>query len=167
MASLNELARYIRFQLSQLRSLNKHHAFEELARQFARLCVCENILPATGPVSLEPRGVKEKAGQIGFVRALQDTAGDIRQAFVVQDNQACQVVLEMAKLASILKEVAQDVRVGGHDGHGSYDGKLHATFALSHRGWDRASEYHIDASNGKTQQSSLLVRSRGAPARHR
>jgi hypothetical protein len=30
---------------------NKHHEFEHLARQFARLRICENILPATGPVS--------------------------------------------------------------------------------------------------------------------
>jgi hypothetical protein len=50
MASIPELTRYIRFQLSQLRPLNKHHAFEDLARQFARLRICENILPATGPV---------------------------------------------------------------------------------------------------------------------
>lgn len=50
MASKTELAQYIRFQLSQLRSLNKHHTFEDLARQFARLRICENILPATGPV---------------------------------------------------------------------------------------------------------------------
>jgi hypothetical protein len=50
MASMNELKSYIRFQLSQLRVLNKHHVFEDLARQFARLRICENLLPATGPV---------------------------------------------------------------------------------------------------------------------
>jgi hypothetical protein len=50
MASIPELERYIRFQLSHLRSLNKHHVFEDLARHFARLRICENILPATGPV---------------------------------------------------------------------------------------------------------------------
>ncbi len=44
--SITELAKYIRFQLSELRAQNKHHAFEHLARQFARLRVCENILPA-------------------------------------------------------------------------------------------------------------------------
>ena len=48
--SITELAKYIRFQLSELRAQNKHHEFEHLARQFARLRVCENILPATGPV---------------------------------------------------------------------------------------------------------------------
>jgi len=43
-------------------------------------------------------------------------------------------MLEMVKLASILKEIAKDVRVGGHDGSRRYDGKLHETFALSRRG---------------------------------
>ena len=47
-------------------------------------------------------------------------------------------VLEMAKLAPILKEIAKNLRVGGHDGSGRYDGKLHETFALSPRGWIRA-----------------------------
>jgi hypothetical protein len=51
MKTIIELANYIRFQLSQLRSQNKHHDFEHLARHFARLRICENILPATGPVS--------------------------------------------------------------------------------------------------------------------
>jgi hypothetical protein len=51
MKNISELARYIRFQLSQLGTENKHHEFEHLARQFARLRICENILPATGPVS--------------------------------------------------------------------------------------------------------------------
>jgi hypothetical protein len=46
----------------------------------------------------------------------------------------------MAKLASILQEIATDVRVGGDDGRGSDDGELHETVALSPRGWDRASE---------------------------
>jgi len=44
----------------------------------------------------------------------------------------------MVKLAPILKEIAKDIRVGGHDGSRSYDGKLHKTFALSRRGWERA-----------------------------
>src|SRR4030095_9688470 len=45
-----------------------------------------------------------------------------------------QVMLEMAKLAPILKEIAKDIRVGSHDGCRSYDGKLHKTFALSPKG---------------------------------
>jgi len=44
----------------------------------------------------------------------------------------------MAKLAPILKEIAKDVCVDGYDRSGSYDGKLHETFALSPRGLDRA-----------------------------
>src|SRR6266702_8260380 len=87
---------------------------------------------------LEPRRFGEEAGQVGFVSALQDTAGDIGQAFVIQDDQACQVILEMTKLAPILKEIAKNVRVSSYDGSGRYDGKLHETFTLSPRGWERA-----------------------------
>jgi hypothetical protein len=87
---------------------------------------------------LEPRCFREKAGQVRFVGALQDTAGDIGKTFVIQDDQACQVILEMVKLAPILKEIAKDVRVGRHDGSRRDDGKLHKTFALSPKGEDRA-----------------------------
>ena len=51
MMNIAKLAVYIRFQLSQLKAQNKHHEFEHLTRYFARLRICENILPATGPVS--------------------------------------------------------------------------------------------------------------------
>jgi hypothetical protein len=87
---------------------------------------------------LEPRRCGEEAGEVGFVRTLQHTAGAIGQTFVVQDDQTCQVMLEMVKLAPIRKEIAKEVRVGGHDGSRSHDGKLHEPFALSRRGWERA-----------------------------
>lgn len=50
MKNVAELARYVRFQLSQLRAQNKHHDFEHLCRHFSRLKLCDRILPATGPV---------------------------------------------------------------------------------------------------------------------
>jgi hypothetical protein len=104
-----------------------------------RLRLLEQIRePTVIDLVLEPRRVGEEAGEIGFVSAFQHTAGDIGQTFVVQDDQACQVMLEMAKLAPILKEIAKDVRVGGHNGSGSDDRKLHERFALSPRGWERA-----------------------------
>jgi hypothetical protein len=62
-------------------------------------------------------------------------------------------MLEMTKLALILKEIAKDVRVGGHDGSRGYNGKLHEAFALSSGGEERASEYHMNVRNGKTQQA--------------
>src|SRR3989454_7519565 len=40
---------------------------------------------------LEPRRFREEAGEVGFVSTLEHTAGDVRQAFVVQDDQTCQV----------------------------------------------------------------------------
>lgn len=51
MKGISELSRFIRFQLSELRATNDHHSFEHLARYFARLRICPNILPSTGPVS--------------------------------------------------------------------------------------------------------------------
>src|SRR2546430_3614473 len=104
-----------------------------------RLRLLEQILDATLiDAVLEPRRFREEAGEVGFVRTLQHTAGDVGQTFVVQDDETGQVILEMLKLAPILKEIAKDVRVGGHDGSRSHDGKLHELFALSRRGWERA-----------------------------
>lgn len=51
MKTLDELAGYIRYQLSELGAHNAHHEFEHLARQYARLRISERIIPATGPVS--------------------------------------------------------------------------------------------------------------------
>ena len=68
---------------------------------------------------------REEAGQVGFVSTLEHTAGDVRQAFVVQDDQACQVILEMVKLAPILEEVSEDIGMSGHEGSGGHDRKLH------------------------------------------
>jgi hypothetical protein len=94
--------------------------------------------PTVVDALLEPWRLREEAGQGGFVSTLEHTAGDVRQTFVVQNNQARQVILEMLKLAPILKEISKNLRVGGHDGSGRYNGKLHETFALSPRGWIRA-----------------------------
>jgi hypothetical protein len=47
----SELRQRIRFALAQLASLNGHHEFEHLAREFARLRIATNVVPATGPVA--------------------------------------------------------------------------------------------------------------------
>jgi 3-hydroxyacyl-CoA dehydrogenase len=102
-------------------------------------CLLEQILDATViDAVVEPRRCGEETREVGFVRTLQYTAGDVGQTFVVQDDQTGQVILEMVKLAPILKEIAKNVRVGGHNGSGSDDGKLHETFALPSRGWSGA-----------------------------
>lgn len=51
MRNISQLSSYIRYQLAQLSAQNKHHEFEHLSRHFARLRICQHILPATGPVS--------------------------------------------------------------------------------------------------------------------
>ena len=74
---------------------------------------------------LERRRYREEAGEVGFVSTLEHAAGDVGEAFVVQDDQTCQVILEMLKLARILEEIAEDIGMSGHEGSGGYDRKLH------------------------------------------
>lgn len=52
LATPPQIISQIRFAIEdQLSAHNAHHAFEHLCRHFARLRVCSNILPATGPVA--------------------------------------------------------------------------------------------------------------------
>jgi len=51
MASPEERARYIRFQLSSLAERNGHHEFEHICRRVAGARIASNLLPASGPVS--------------------------------------------------------------------------------------------------------------------
>ena len=51
MASPDQLAAQLRFQLEQLKIKNQHHDFEHLCRYLTRARICSNVLPATGPVS--------------------------------------------------------------------------------------------------------------------
>lgn len=48
--SIQAVRTQIRFALEQLKPQNKHHGFEDIAREFARQRICRNLLPATGPV---------------------------------------------------------------------------------------------------------------------
>ena len=46
-----EIRQQIRFNLEQLSVKNEHHKFENICRDFSKIRICRNILPATGPVS--------------------------------------------------------------------------------------------------------------------
>src|SRR5262249_21731096 len=56
---------------------------------------------------VKPRRFREEAGEGGFIGALQHTAADGGQTFVVQEDETCQVILEMGKLTPILKEITK------------------------------------------------------------
>jgi hypothetical protein len=105
---------------------------------------------------LEPGRRGEEPGEVRFVSTLQHTAGAVRAAFVVEDTQPCQVMLEMVKLASMLKKIPTGVRVSAYQGSWSHDWQLHEVLTLAPRGWERAEEYHTDVRNGKIQQPSQL-----------
>ena len=51
MTNIDELRRYIRFQLSELSSRNEEHEFEDLCLYLARIIIHPLFLPATGPIS--------------------------------------------------------------------------------------------------------------------
>lgn len=51
MKDIQEVNRYIKFQLNELSVNNAHHRFEDLCFHLAQARICSNILPATGPVS--------------------------------------------------------------------------------------------------------------------
>jgi hypothetical protein len=87
---------------------------------------------------LEPGRFREKSGQIRFVSTFQDAAGEVRQACVVQDDQTCQVILEMLKLAAVLEEVPEDIGMSDHEGSGGHDRKLHQALPFHVGGRDRA-----------------------------
>ena len=46
-----QVIRRIRFELEQLSPRNGQHEFEQICRHVARLRICSNILPSTGPVA--------------------------------------------------------------------------------------------------------------------
>jgi hypothetical protein len=99
----------------------------------------EQLRDTTGMAAgLEPRRCGEEAGEGGGVRTRQDTAGAGGQTLVVQDDPPCAGVLELVQLAPMRTEIAQDVRVGGHEGSRGHDRQLQETFALSRRRWERA-----------------------------
>lgn len=51
MKDIQEVSRYIKFQLNELAVNNAHHRFEDLCFDLTQQRICSNILPATGPVS--------------------------------------------------------------------------------------------------------------------
>ena len=79
--------------------------------------------PAAIDRRLPPRGFCENAGQIGFIRTVQDAAGHMGHALIGQDAQPGQIVLKMSKLALVLKHVAEDPAGSVTTGAGSIIGR--------------------------------------------
>jgi hypothetical protein len=66
---------------------------------------------------LPPEGVRKQARDVCLVGTVEDSARDIGHAFVGQGDEAGQIVLEMPKLAPLLKQVAEDPCVIGNHRH--------------------------------------------------
>ena len=72
-----------------------------------------------------PGGLGEEAGEVGLVGAVEHAAGDIAQAFVGQDDQARKILLEVVKLAPILKQILEGDRVRRYEWRGGNNWQLH------------------------------------------
>ena len=106
---------------------------------------------------LPPGGLRKKAGEIGFVGALQDAAGDIGQALIGQDDQPRQIVLEMPKLALVVKQVAEDRRVLGDHRSRRYNRQFHHTPPCPCQGLEPGPRVAWGSWHGKSQLSSHQV----------
>jgi hypothetical protein len=51
-----------------------------------------------------PNPLPKKARQVGFIRTIQNTAGNIGHRFVIQYNHASQIILEVLELATIFEQ---------------------------------------------------------------
>ena len=97
-----------------------------LGRPSVRRRLCEQVGDAAIiDLRLLPGRLGEEAGKIGLVSTVQDTAGDIAQAFVGQDDQTGEILLKVLKLAAILKQVLEGDRVRRHERRGCDNRQLH------------------------------------------
>ena len=76
---------------------------------------------------LPPKRLRQEAGEVGFVGAVQDAARHIGEALVRQDDESGQIVLEMPKLALVLKQVPKDHRVLSNYGSRGNNRQVHHT----------------------------------------
>ena len=105
MKNIAQLSRYIRFQLSQLKSQNRYHEFEHLCRHFARLRICDRLLPATGPVG--------QGGDLGrdfesYRSYLSTTSLDNSFALAIANGE--KLVFACSLQAKIGKKIRADVK---------------------------------------------------------
>src|SRR5215212_8608895 len=62
----------------------------------------------------------------------------------------------MLKLAPILKEISKDFRMGGHDGSGGHDGKLHQAFTLVME-WEAVEYLKVSRWDQKSQITTVEI----------
>ena len=112
--------------------------------------------PAAIDLLLAPGGLREKAGEVGFVRAVEDAATHIGQALVGQDDQSGQIVLKMPKLALVLKQIAKYHCVRSDDGSRGNNRQFHHTPPCPGLRIQRGPRVAWGSRHGKSQQPSLL-----------
>jgi hypothetical protein len=78
------------------------------------------------------------AGEVGFVGTIEAAAGDISQALVGQHDETGQIVLEMPKLALVLKQVSENPGTVCDHGSRSDNRQFHHTSSSS---WSASSAW--------------------------
>jgi hypothetical protein len=89
-----------------------------------RLLEHEPKAPAIDHV-LPPGRLRDEAGKVGFVSTVQDAARHIGEALVRQDDEPGQLMLEMPKLALVLKQVPKGYRLLSNYGSWGNDRHVH------------------------------------------
>ncbi len=102
----------IRFALRGLGAQNGQFTFERVCRELARATICQNVVPATGPVGA---GGDQGRDFETFPAFLSGRVGDVGSAFGLQDGEAVSFLctLQQRRIrAKILDEVAKTVGSG-------------------------------------------------------
>lgn len=112
MATPTELARRIRFELSELSGHDGHHEFESLCRELARARFVSNVLPATGPVSVGgDQGRDFETFHTYLAGSLRFATGFLARA--ASDTVVFACTLQGGKLKSKIKADAESICTQG------------------------------------------------------
>ena len=110
--------------------------------------------PAAIDLLLAPESLREKPGELGFVRTVEDAARHIGQALVGQDDQSGQIGLKMANLALVLKQLAKQHGVRSNDGGRGNNRPFPHTPPCPSLGIQRGPRVAWGSRHDKSQQSS-------------
>ena len=106
MASRDDVVKYIRFQLSELRARNEHHPFEHLCRELARKRVAANVLPATGPVAAGG----DQGRDFETFRTYLEQVDSTTHAFRAKANQAELAFICTLQVSDLPSKVRSDIK---------------------------------------------------------
>jgi len=106
MATHKKLQQFIKNQLNSLKIENNHHSFEHICRHIARLRICSNILPATGPVGAGG----DQGRDFETYQTYLNTTPITGSVFLALKNEN-KLVFACSLAAKILEKIKDDLKV--------------------------------------------------------